>query len=100
MDATTIKNRLPAVLPQRLLVAPVKNLFCKAGRAWLRTLRLDPEGQTMLESDLRLLAAVEEEIAQQDTVLAQDGYADPQVKLYSSRSRASISWSRRPYWRR
>src|SRR5712691_10179159 len=35
----------------------------------------------MLESDLRLLAAVEEEIAQQDTVLAQDGYANPQVKL-------------------
>jgi transposase len=81
MDATTIKNRIHALLHQRLLVAPVKNLFCKAGRAWLKTLSLDPAGQAMLESDLRLLAAVEEEIAQQDTVLAQDGYADPQVKL-------------------
>jgi transposase len=81
MEATTIKNRIHALLQQRLLVAPVKNLFCKAGRAWLKTLRLDPEGQAMLASDLRLLAAVEEEIAQQDTVLAQGGYVDPQVKL-------------------
>lgn len=81
MDATTIKNRIHALLHQRLLVAPVKNLFCKAGRAWLKTLHLDPQGQAMLESDLRLLAAVEEEIGQQDAVLAQHGYADPQVKL-------------------
>ena len=48
-------------LHQRLLEAPVKNLFCKAGRAWLKTLCLDPAGQAMLESDLRLLAAVEED---------------------------------------
>jgi transposase len=81
MDATTIKNRIHALLHQRLLEAPVKNLFCKAGRAWLKTLRLDPQGQAMLESDLRLLSAVEEEIAQQDIVLVQHGYADPQVKL-------------------
>ncbi len=59
----------------------VKNLFCKTGRARLKSLSLDPQGQTLLESDLRLLAAVKAEIAQQDTVLAQHGYADPQVKL-------------------
>src|ERR1051325_1685882 len=81
MDATMIKNRIHALLHQRLLEAPVKNLFCKAGRVWLQTLRIDPQGQAMLESDLRLLAAVEEEIAQQDTLLAQQGYANPQVKL-------------------
>jgi transposase len=81
VDATMIKNRIPALWHQRLLVAPVKNLFCKAGRAWLKTLRLDPQGQAMLESDLRLLAAVEEESAQQDSILAQQGYVDPQVKL-------------------
>jgi transposase len=81
MDATTLKNRIHALLHQRLLVAPVKNLFCKAARAWLKTLRLDPAGQALVASDLRLLAAVEQEIAQQDTVLAQDGYANPQVKL-------------------
>src|SRR5215813_7191708 len=50
MDATAIKNRIHALLHQRLLVVPVKNLFCKAGRAWLKTLRLDPAGQAMLES--------------------------------------------------
>jgi transposase len=61
MDATDIKNRIHALLHQRLLVAPVKNLFCKAGRAWLQTLRLEPQGQALLASDLRLLAAVEDE---------------------------------------
>jgi transposase len=80
MDATTRKNRLQALLHQRLLVAPVKTRFGKAGRAWRKTLRLDPHGQALWESDLRLLAAVDDESAQQDTGLAQRGYAAPQVQ--------------------
>jgi transposase len=81
MDKTAIKNRIHALLHQRLLAAPVKDLFSGPGRAWLQTLPLDAEGQRALASDLRLLEAVEEEIAQQEHLLAQVGYADSQVKL-------------------
>src|SRR5262245_59536392 len=81
MDKTAIKNRIHALLHQRLMAAPVKDLFSGPGRAWLQTLPLDAEGQRALASDLRLLEAVEEEIAQQEHLLAQVGYTDSQVKL-------------------
>jgi transposase len=81
MDKTAIKNRIHAVLHQRLIAPPVKDLFSGPGRAWLQTLTLDADGQVALASDLRLLEAVEEEIARQEQGLAQLGYVDPQVKL-------------------
>jgi transposase len=80
-QATTIKNRLHAVFHQRLLVPPVTDLFGTKGRAWLRTAELDAEGRFFVDSDLRLLAAVEAEIAAVDQLLAQKGYADPRVKV-------------------
>jgi transposase len=81
MDKTAIKNRIHALLHQRLIVTPVKDLFSGPGRAWLTTLALDRDGQAALASDLRLLDLVEAEIAQQEKMLAQVGYTDPQVKL-------------------
>jgi transposase len=81
MDKTAIKNRIHALLHQRLIAAPVKDVFSGPGRTWLQTLTLDTDGQQALASDLRLLAAVEEEITQQEKALAQVGYANPQVKL-------------------
>jgi transposase len=81
MDKTAIKNRIHALLHQRLIAAPMKDVFSGPGRAWLQTLPLDADGQRALASDLRLLEAVEEEITQQEKELAQVGYADPQVKL-------------------
>jgi hypothetical protein len=47
----------------------------------MRTTAVDDEGRLMLDSDLRLLRSVDEEIAQLDQVLAGKGYADPRVKL-------------------
>jgi transposase len=79
-DRTAIKNRLHAVLAQRLITPPVE-LFSKKGLAWLHGLDLDPEGRLMLDSDLRLLGHVEEEIATLNGLLVQKAYADPRVKL-------------------
>jgi len=81
MDRTAIKNRIHAVLHQRLIAAPVKDLFCGPGRAWLKTLPLDADGRAVLDSDLRLLDYIEAEIAQQEKLLAQQGCADARVKL-------------------
>ena len=78
---TAIKNRIHAVLAQRLIVPPVADLFSVKGRAWLQTHELDAEGRLVLASDLRLLAVVEEEIAALQHLLVQKAYADVRVKL-------------------
>ena len=66
MDKTAIKNRIPAVLHQRLILCPFTDLFGVQGRQWLQTLVFDPEGRASVDRDLRLLASVEAEIAQQE----------------------------------
>src|SRR4029453_19370689 len=81
MDKTAIKNRVHAVLHQRLIPCPFSDLFGLQGRHWLQALSLDTEGRANVDSDLRLLAAVETEIAQQDQALAMAAYEDPRVKL-------------------
>jgi transposase len=78
---TAVKNRLHAVLAQRLLTAPVPDLFNSKGLAWLERLELDPEGRLLLDSDLRLLRAVAAEISALDGLLAQKGYHEERVKL-------------------
>jgi transposase len=80
-DRTGVKNRLHAVLAQRLLRPPVDELFGKRGRAWLAGVDIDAEGRLLLDSDLRLLAQIDEEIAALDGVLAAKAYATEQVKL-------------------
>ena len=80
-DRTRIKNRIHAVLHQRLLEPPVGDLFSKKGRAWLTTLELDPDGRATIDAELRLLAAVEAEIDSLTTELVRDGYQDRQVRL-------------------
>jgi transposase len=80
-DRTTVKNRLHAVLAQRLLTYAGPDLFAKAGRAWLRDLDIDPEGRQLLDSDLRLLEHVDAEISHIEKLLLPKAYADPRVKL-------------------
>ncbi|MFL6335529.1 MAG: IS110 family transposase [Pyrinomonadaceae bacterium] len=81
LDKTAVKNRIHSLLHQRLVSAPVKDLFCGAGRRWLASLVLDEEGREALDSDLGLLARLEEEVARQDQLLTRRGYADPRVRL-------------------
>jgi transposase len=77
---TAVKNRLHAVLAQRLLVPPA-DLFSVAGMAWLRTAPLDADGELARQGDLRLLEAIDREIGMLDQALAKLGHADEDVKL-------------------
>jgi transposase len=80
-DRTRIKNRVHAVVHQRLLAPPVERLFSKAGLQWLGALALDELGRAAVDSELRLLAAVEAEIAALDAELARAAYARDAAKL-------------------
>lgn len=80
-QATGVKNRLHAILAQRLLSVPVPDLFNSKGLAWLAALELDAEGRLMLDSDVRLLRAIHAEISALDSLLAQKGYQDERIKL-------------------
>lgn len=80
-ERTRLKNRIHAVLHQRLIKPPVTDLFSPKGLRWLRELQLDALGRSALDSDLRLLGYVEDEILAQTRELARDGYGDERVKL-------------------
>jgi transposase len=80
-DRTRIKNRIHAVLHQRLLEAPSGDLFDTRHRKWLATVKLDDDGRQSLARHLRQLAAVEAELAQLEQDLASEAYHDPRVKL-------------------
>lgn len=77
---TALSNRLQATLAQRLLICP-HELSTASGRAWLSTCEVDEDCRWLLDSDLRLLAALEAELAAIDRQLAQRGYDDPRLKL-------------------
>ena len=83
-DRTRLKNRIHAVLHQRLIEAPVKDLFSKAGRSWLGSLALDEAGQRALDRHLRQLAHVEAEVELLDEELAAHAYEHPHVRLLMS----------------
>jgi transposase len=78
---TAIKNRLHAVLHQRLFHPPVTDLFGPTGRRWLEAVELDALGRTIVAAELRLLDATEAEIAGLTQGLAEDGYAEARVRL-------------------
>lgn len=83
-DRTRIKNRIHAVLHQRLLEAPCADLFSARGLAWLRALPLDAPGRQTLDRHLRQLDAIEQEIQAVGDDLARHAHATPQVKLLMS----------------
>jgi transposase len=80
-DRTRIKNRIHAILHQRLLTAPMADLFSPEGLGWLKQLTLDRHGRAALDRQLRLLDQIEGEIAEVTQSLAGQAYLTPQVKL-------------------
>jgi transposase len=81
-DCTRIKNRIHAVLHHRLLPVPAGlDLFSARGWAWLAALDLDAAGRAAVASELRLLAALEQELTELTTTLARRGAADPRLPL-------------------
>jgi transposase len=81
-DRTTVKNRIHALLHQRLIPAPEEgSLFDRRGRRYLAEIPLDECGRQALESELRLLDAVETEVKEISLAIARHGYQDARVKL-------------------
>jgi transposase len=80
-DRTGIRNRIHSVLAQRLIVPEVKTLFSSGGIEWLKILPIDPEGRSMIDSELRLHVSIEKEIDEIDGTLAGKGFEDERVKL-------------------
>jgi transposase len=80
-DRTRIKNRIHAVLHQRLIKAPPGDLFDARHRHWLQELKLDREGRASLDRHLRQLEAVQGEVERLETRLAQEAYHDRRAKL-------------------
>ena len=82
-DRTRIKNRLHAILHQRLLTPPKdgSGLFEPVNLAWLRTVSLDPLGRAQLDRLLRLFDQIQTESTQAGDALAAHAHRSPQTKL-------------------
>lgn len=82
-ERTRLKNRIHSVLHQSLIPVDVDvdDLFSKKGQRWLHQLELPPRERELIESDGRLLEAVEQERIRLDQQLAQHAYTDDRVKL-------------------
>lgn len=80
-ERTRLKNRIHAVLAHGLIAVPEGDLFSKGGRAWLAKQALPARARTLIDSDLRLLAACEAELETLDLTLIQEAHAEPRVRL-------------------
>lgn len=80
-DRISIKNRIHAVLHQRLMPVPSGRLFNEQGRQWLQQLEIDPDGRAALGRDLHLLEPLEQAIAEMDRMLFRMAGEDPRIKL-------------------
>jgi transposase len=75
------KNRIQCLLSRLLLQPPCKCLWTKAGRAWLKTLELARVERLLLESELRQLDQVEQELETLDQELSGIAAEEPRVRL-------------------
>lgn len=80
-DRTVIKNRIHAILHQRLIEAPAGDLFSDENIAWLRKLQLDPLGAQALDRQLFFLEMVSTEAEEFATELAKIAHKSPQAHL-------------------
>ena len=78
---TAVKNRIHSTLAAELIPVPVARLFSPAGLDWLNQVEVDVRTREYIDSDLRLLAALEQEIARLDPQLAAVAYRQDQAKL-------------------
>ncbi|MFO7956556.1 MAG: IS110 family transposase [Candidatus Brocadiia bacterium] len=81
---TRVKNRLHAVLHRNLIEPPVRDLFCEAGRAFLRRAEVPEDEKLQIQLDLHLLESLEavREVARKE--LARLAHARPQAQLLMS----------------
>jgi transposase len=77
---TALRNRIHSLLAVRLIEAPAR-LFNGEGLEWLARVQLDPQGRLLLESDLRQMELLKQEIDALEEQLAQRGYQSDATKL-------------------
>ena len=82
-DRTRIKNRIHAILHQRLIEPPTGDLFSTENLAWLRgsSIPLEPQGRAALDRQLRLYDALQPELDTVTQHAAEQAYHNPQTKL-------------------
>ncbi len=77
---TMMRNRIHSVLAMRLIETPLR-LFNDAGLDWLSTVPLDDQVRLLVDSDLRQIEFLQEQIDALDGELARRGHASEAVKL-------------------
>ena len=77
---TRLRNRVQAILHRNLLECPFTDAFGKGGRRWLAEAALPTGERGQVESALRLLDALEAEIAAADMGVAEEALGDERVK--------------------
>jgi transposase len=80
-DRTAVKNRIQAALRQRLIMSPGRSLFSARGRAWLARIDIDEPGKLAIESDLRIIDALDQEIDAVDARLLKNSAGSDDAKL-------------------
>lgn len=75
------KNRIQCLLGRLLIQPPCKLLRTKAGVAWLKQVELPPTDRLILESGLRQLEGVEQELAAPDQQLVAIAGDESRVRL-------------------
>ena len=75
------KNRIQCLLGRLLVKSPCTHLWSKVGLAWLKAVPLAPANRLILESELRLLDQVEQELLVMDQQLVEIARGEPRVQL-------------------
>jgi transposase len=80
-ERTRLKNRIQSVLASRLVQVPVKTLFSHEGLKWLTACELPADQRALIDSDLRLIQGVDQEIVKLEASLRQQAWNQPRVRL-------------------
>lgn len=80
-ERTRLKNRIQSVLASRLVQVPVKTLFSQEGLKWLAGCELAADQRALVDSDLRLIKVVDQEIAELEVTLRQQAWNQARVRL-------------------
>lgn len=80
-ERTRLKNRIQSVLASRLVQVPVKTLFSQEGLKWLAGCELPADQRALVDSDLRLIKVVDQEIAELEAALRQQAWNQARVRL-------------------
>ncbi|MCA9073002.1 MAG: IS110 family transposase, partial [Planctomycetaceae bacterium] len=78
---TRLKNRIQSTLAGLLVVVPVKTLFSQAGQQWLTECDLPDSEKALIISDLRMIEAVDQEVALLETSLKEEAWKQARVRL-------------------